>query len=465
MNLNKITVAVLLSVALVGCANIDDSYRTTEENFQQYEAITKQYNVNEDWWTLYRDPTLNRLVEQALLNNKDLAKAAIAVNRALYNANLLGANLVPAFNGSTRSSASKNLNDNGTSPGSSQGTSTISHSATLGVSYTLDLWRRLADAANAGAWEHKATLEDLSAARLSLINSVITTYYQLAYLNDAIKATQDSIKYYSDINNVMQNKLRYGVADAASTDQAQQAVLSARNNLISLQTQQKTAEQTLRDLLNLKPNDALAVTYPNILNVKPAGVNLNVPVSTIANRPDVKAYEYRLRSAFKDAKAMQKSWFPSITLGGSLSSAGNKVSNAFNTPIMGGTIDISLPFLNWNTVKWNVKISEAAYETAKLNFEQSITKSLNEIDTNYFAYTQAEQNFANLQQKYNYDRRISQYYKNRYDAGVSELREWLTALNTEKTSQLSILNAKYNLIQAENAVYSAMGGYHSAITR
>ena len=48
----------------------------------------------------------------------------------------------------------------------------------------------------------------------------------------------------------MQRRLSQGVADSASVDQAQQAVLNARNNLINYQTQRKTAEQTLRNLLN-----------------------------------------------------------------------------------------------------------------------------------------------------------------------------------------------------------------------
>ena len=64
-------------------------------------------------------------------------------------------------------------------------------------------------------------------------------------------------------------------------------------------------------------------------------------------------------------------------------------------------------------------------------------------------------------QTHTYNQRITQYYRNRYNAGVSELREWLTAANTEKSSQLSILQAKYNMIQAENAIYSSMAGYYS----
>ncbi|WP_032092712.1 toxin/drug exporter TdeA [Necropsobacter rosorum] len=453
LKLSKVAFAVTLSTVLIGCANIDDSYKASQLDFQQYEELTKQYNIQENWWTLYRDPQLNRLVEQALANNKDLAKAAISVNSALYNANLVGADLVPSFSGSTTSSAQKNIKTGGNS--------TIVHKGALEVSYTLDLWRRLADAASAAEWTYAATAQDLENTRVSLINSVIVTYYQLAYLNDAIAVTNQTIDYYAQINRIMQNKLTQGVADSASTDQAQQSVLTARNTLISYQTQKKTAEQTLRNLLNLKPNDVLQVNYPHIMEVKNVGVNLNVPLSTIANRPDVKGYQYRLNSAFKDAKAMQKSWFPTVTLGGSLGSSGDKVNNAFNTPLAGGTLGISLPFLSWNTVKWNVKISEAAYETALVNFEQSITSALNDVDTNYFAYNQARQNLSNLQQTHDYNVRITQYYRNRYNAGISELKDWLNAANTEKSSQLSILNAKYSLIQSENAVYSSMGGYYS----
>ncbi|PJG84062.1 toxin/drug exporter TdeA [Caviibacterium pharyngocola] len=457
LKLSKITFALAASVTVVGCANIDDSYKASQLEYQQYEELTKQYNIQENWWTLYGDAQLNRLVEQALTNNKNLAKAAIAVNSALYQANLVGANLVPAFSGSTSSSASKNIKDGGNS--------TISHKGALEVGYTVDLWRRLADATSAAEWTHAATEQDLEAARVSLINSVIITYYNLAYLNDAIAVTNQTIDYYSQINRIMQNKLNHGVADSASTDQAQQAVLTARNTLLTYQTQKKTAESTLRNLLNLKPNEVLNVNYPHILSVKNVGVNLNVPLSTIANRPDVKGYQYRLNSAFKNAKAVQKSWFPEVTLGGSLSSSGTKVSNALNTPIGAGVLGISLPFLSWNTVKWNVKISEAAYETALVNFEQSITSALNDVDKNYFAYTQARQSLSNLQQTHAYNTKITQYYKNRYDAGISELREWLNAANTEKSSQLSILNAKYNVIQTENAVYSSMGGYYSTKTK
>jgi len=159
--MKNITLALLMSGTLVGCANIGDSYQASLKDYKQYEEITKQYNVKENWWSLYNDAQLNRVVEQALINNKDLAKAAVAVNRALYSANLVGANLVPAFNGSTSSAAQRRVD--------TSANSTISHKGSLNVSYTLDLWQRLANAADAAEWSHKATAEDMESARLSCL--------------------------------------------------------------------------------------------------------------------------------------------------------------------------------------------------------------------------------------------------------------------------------------------------------
>lgn len=121
-------------------------------------------------------------------------------------------------------------------------------------------------------------------------------------------------------------------------------------------------------------------------------------------------------------------------------------------------ISFDLPFLDWNRVKNNVKISESDYMTAKLNYEQTVTSALNEIDQHYYAYQQSLSSYATLQQAYEHDKRISNYYKNRYEQGVSEFREWISALNTELNSQLSILNQKYMILSNENTVYQSMAG-------
>lgn len=463
MQLSKSLSAIALAVALAACSSgkmtQDGTLEHAQATYQQYEDITRQYHVTEQWWLGYNDQQLNRLIERALANNIDLAKAAIAVNRAYYNANLVGADLIPSFTSQTGfssnvskgvGSASHNVN--------STGASNIGNNLGFNLSYTIDLWGRLKDAASAAEWEHKATQEDLQAARLSIINGVISSYYNLAYYKDAINVTQQTIKNYEQISKIMNNKLNAGAIDRLSVDQATQATLGARSTLIGLQTAQKATEQTLRNLLNVKPNEPLNVRYPSILGVKLQGVNTNVPVSAIANRPDVIAALQRLQGSFKSLRAMENSWFPTLTLGGSLTSAARNIGNIGENPLAGGSISFSLPFLDWNRVQNNIHLSEESYKLVKLNYEQTITSALNEIDNYYYAYQQSRHGYSNLQKKYEYDKKITGYYKNRYDQGVSEFREWVNAINTERSSLLSLLDAKYSILRNENAVYQAMAG-------
>ena len=461
MKLSKLTFAVALGLAVSACSNMssDSSLNQAQETYQNYENISKQFSIDEQWWRGYNDPQLNALVDQAIKNNLDLAKSAISVNRALYNANLVGANLVPTFSGSGSSSASKGIGSSNNT--NSVGTSTVSNTASFKLSYTVDLWRRLADTASAAEWEHKATQEDLKAARLSLINSVVATYYQIAYYKDAIAVTNRTIKNYEQISSILNNKLKVGAIDPLAVEQAQQATLSARNSVVGLETSLKTAEQTMRNLLNLQPNQPLPSRYPNILNVKLQGVDTNVPVSAIANRPDVVARLGRLQSAFKTLTATEKSWFPTLTLGGAISGSARSASNIGNNPIANGMFSFDLPFLDWNRVKNNVKISEADYTTARINYEQTITAALNEIDSYYYTYNQARSSLGLLEQTYEKNRKISTYYQNRYNQGVAEFRDWISAMNTELSSQISVLNQKYMILTNENLVYQAMAGKYS----
>ena len=461
MKLSKLTFAVALGLAVSACSNMssDSSLNQAQETYQNYENISKQFSIDEQWWRGYNDPQLNALVDQAIKNNLDLAKSAISVNRALYNANLVGANLVPTFSGSGSSSASKGIGSSNNT--NAVGTSTVSNTASFKLSYTVDLWRRLADTASAAEWEHKATQEDLKAARLSLINSVVATYYQIAYYKDAIAVTNRTIKNYEQISSILNNKLKVGAIDPLAVEQAQQATLSARNSVVGLETSLKTAEQTMRNLLNLQPNQPLPSRYPNILNVKLQGVDTNVPVSAIANRPDVVARLSRLQSAFKTLTATEKSWFPTLTLGGAISGSARSASNIGNNPIANGMFSFDLPFLDWNRVKNNVKISEADYTTARINYEQTITAALNEIDSYYYTYNQARSSLGLLEQTYEKNRKISTYYQNRYNQGVAEFRDWISAMNTELSSQISVLNQKYMILTNENLVYQAMAGKYS----
>lgn len=447
---SKTIFLILTTILITGCSSLEKDYNKISNETTVYKTVSQNYLIENQWWFEYNDKTLNALIKRGLANNKDLIKSAININQALYQANLIGADLLPQFSSSFDSSASKNIKTGGGS--------TVNHSGSFNISYEIDLWQRMTDAKTAKEWEYKATVEDYETAKLTLINNIINTYFAVMYLDNYIEVSKKVVNSYIKIDEIVSSKLKYGTADILEKNEAEREVIKSRNDLINYEKQKKEQESLLRNLLNLKPDEKLEISSKNILDVKNIGVDINIPVSVIGNRPDIKAYEYRLKSSFKDAEADEKQLYPNITLSSSISSQDEKIKDTFNTPLGFGSVSINLPFLNWNKIKWNVKISRAQYEEAKENFEQGITTALNEIDYNYFLYTKEKDNFDNLTKIYEYDKIIAQNYGNKYNYGKVELKDWITSLNNEAYSKLSLINSKYQLIQTENKIYQSMGG-------
>ena len=446
----KIIILIALGVILGSCSNLKKDYQNIDSEIKTYKELSKNYNIDSRWWESYGDEQLNNLIELGLKNNSDLAKAAININKALYQAKIIGSDLVPEFSGSLSSGASKNIE--------SGGSSNIDHSGSFNISYEVDLWQRLRDMKDAQEWEYKATIEDYEKTKLTLINSIIDSYFSIIYLENYIEINKNMSKNYLDIEKIVENKLRYGTVGILDKKQAEREVIRSNNTLISYEKDKKEQESLLCNLLNLKPDDELKIEYRDILEVKNLRVNLDVPLNIVANRPDIKSYEYRLKNAFKDAVASEKQLYPNITISSALSSSSDKFNTTLKTPVALGSVSINLPFLNWNEIKWNIKISRAEYEEAKLNFQQGIVTALNEIDYNYFLYVKEQENYINLKNINEYDNEIAINYERKYENGKVELREWLLSLNDEASSRLNIINSKYQLIKIENTIYQSIGG-------
>ncbi|MDR3038918.1 MAG: TolC family protein [Candidatus Adiutrix sp.] len=442
--------ALVAALAAAGCARVTPPGPSLADRLAYGPAVEARYRPDQRWWRVYGDERLNALVELALQNNLDLARAALSVNRALFQAGLVEADLTPSFSGGLSASSRRNLRQGGPSVRAFGG------QAQLG--YELDLWRKVADAASAAQWEYQATAEDLEATRLTLINKVADAYYNLAYLNDALAAGEANLKNLQTLVETTRAKHQAGKVAAVEPAQAAQAVLSAESGLLGYQNQLQTAGQTMRNFLNLQPNDPLNLEGLTLSRVEPPEPDLRVPLAVLANRPDLKAAEFRLRRAFENVKVAEKAWLPAISLEAAISSSGAALAQAFNQPLGTAGLTLSLPFLDWARVADNLRLTEVDFETVRLNFETALTTALNEVDTFHQHYRTARAALDNARRRYAQDFKIGDYYRDRYQSGAAELSDWLNAANSVNTSRLAALNALYELITAANRTYQAMGG-------
>ena len=446
--MKKISI-ILAALLLGGCAvtQINENY---EQILLKDDAnLTANFRLEREWWLGYNEPALNELISLALKNNIDLAKSAIAVNKALAQAGVLQADLVPSFNANLGAETGKNIKTGGSW--------SESYKSGISLSYEIDLWRKLANSADAAMWEANATKYDLEAARLALINSIADAYFEAKYQKESINLYEKTLKNYEELEAIIKAKFELGKEEELSLKQVKSSVISAKNRILNAAKSLDAAEKTLRNLLNVRPEFELNLSG-NLSDISPQGVNLNVPLYVIGARPDLQAAISRIKEALLGVKVSEKNFYPSITVGAGLSGSGDSASEGLKLNFLSGNIAINLPFLNYSKLKSKLKISELEFEAMKLNYAQTLTTALNEIDANYKNLQKDEAVLRNLNENLRNLSSISDIYKLKYDYGKTELKNYLEAQNSLLEGRIGLLAQKYKILQDEIGIYKATAG-------
>lgn len=450
MKRNTFLSFLLATTVLSGCAATTTDVPSLESELNYTQEVREKFQADLDWWKAYNNDELNYLTSFALKNNPDMLKAAVKIQKQLANLNLSESDLFPTLTGSLGASSKKKLNDGKKS--------TQTFSGELALNYEIDLYGKIADARDAQEFELNATVADAESARLSVVNSVVDLYFNLLYLRDTIELTQKNIDTYRSLLDIASARFNTGKADKLEITQARQSLIAEQTALLNAQTQYKEMEQSLRDVLNLKPSDGFVLGKASILKQPLLTPHLSVPVSVLANRPDLTAAQYRLKKAFKTVKVSEKSWYPTISLNGAIGSSSGRAKSTFDFPYLLGGVSVNLPFLDWNSVKNNVKIAKADYDIALIDFKDALAQALNEVAYYSFAYGKTEHIYANVEKTVENNRQITAYYRARHQAGKASFKDVLQAVADENAARKNLLAQKYQLIKYENLLFKAMAG-------
>ncbi|MBS0613641.1 MAG: efflux transporter outer membrane subunit [Proteobacteria bacterium] len=399
------------------------------------------------WVREFHDADLSALVQQVLTVNADLAAAGIRLRQARMSARLATSQLFPTFTGSLSSSASRPLDHRADWADSS--------GAALGASWELDLFGRLSAVRNAAHWEAAATERDLAATRLALIGTTVNGWWQLAYANERIAIGEQSLAYARQALELVQLQYRAGAvsrlglrdaeqnvaAQEASQAQLVQGRVEARNALAALLEQQAYRGPERTEL----PRD----TLPE--------VDAGLPSSILARRPDLAAAELRLRKSLATADAMRASFYPALTLTGSVGTASTALANFVSNPSASLGALLSLPFLNVDRVRLSSGIARADYEIAVREFTQSFYDALRDTANALSARVQLAQRGKALERTYAAARDAEQLYERQYRAGAIPLRSWLDAQERRRSAENSLIENRLDRLNAQVALHQALG--------
>lgn len=415
----------------------------------QNRTVTGTVVANgQKWWQSFNDPLLNDLIERALCTNNDLAAATIRVQRARLQSSLTDTNLTPSVNAGAVSSRSYSLNG---------GSASWSHSVSGSVSYELDLWGRLASLRDAGRWEAEASEVDRKSTALALIGTTASAYWQVAYLNGRIAIAQDSIVTSEKTLSLVQAKYSAGAVSGIDLAQAHQSLASQRAALTQLLQQRSEARSALAILFDQAPRNSVH-ERAQLPDFPLPAIEPGLPASLLGRRPDLAAAELRLRGTLANVDATTASFFPAFTLTGSLGGSSISLENVLKNPIVTLGMGLTLPFLQWNTAKLTIKVSQSQYEEAVVNFRQTLYKALADVENALSALTHYREENVQLELALEAAKKAEQLAEIRYRSGATGVQAWLDQQELRRSAEVTLADNRLNRLKNKLKLYQALGG-------
>ena len=279
------------------------------------------------WWTLFRSPELNALVEEALRANPNVSAAQAALRQANERVYADQASLFPSVGANLSKTREK---VSGASTGAASAPILTLSSASLNVSYAPDVFggtRRQIESSTAQAQYQRFALE---ATYLTLTANVVNTAVNLACLRDQIAATGQIIQLQSDQLDLLQAQRRLGAIGDTDVLTQQTALAQTRATLAPLQKQLAQTRNQLMAYLGRFPNQDKGERFTLASLHLPQELPLSLPSALVGQRPDVRSAEAQLHEASADIGVAVANQLPQFSITGSLGSTVASGSTLFS---------------------------------------------------------------------------------------------------------------------------------------
>jgi len=280
------------------------------------------------WREFIRDEKLQKVIDQALANNRDLRSSLANIQAARAQYRIQRSDLFPKFNGELSATRQKSLNSFNTSGGA---VDSEFYSASVGLSaFEIDLFGRVRSLSKASLESYLATAEAGRATRISLIAETASAYLTLAADNSRFELARRTVESAQRTMDVTRKRLEAGVSSRLDVRQAETVYQQARVDLASttaLIAQDRNALELLTG--SHLPDELLPAELPENhqwLAEVPSGLSSSVLLS----RPDVLQAEHQLKSANANIGAARAAFFPTLSLTASKGLASPELSDLFN---------------------------------------------------------------------------------------------------------------------------------------
>ncbi|MDD1640277.1 MAG: efflux transporter outer membrane subunit [Methylococcaceae bacterium] len=432
--------------------------------------VMTQTAVDKLWWKVFKDPTLDQLIQLAYQQNLPLQIAGLRILESRARLGVAIGRQYPqqqeVFGGATGVGLSKNA-------ANSFGSDRSFRDYQLGfdAGWELDFWGKFRREVEAAYASMLASVADYDDALVSLTAEVARTYTVIRTYEVLIKITSANAKVQEDGLKIAESRFRNGVTTELDVAQARTLLESTRSAIPQLQTSLQQAQNALSTLLG-QPTGV----FQELLNghkgipTAPPEVAVSVPAELLRRRPDIRNAELSAAAQCARVGIAQTELYPSFSLFGEIgfqssSQGGVQSGNAdFDNLWDADSFFYSFgPGVHWSIFNYgrienNVRIQDARFQQSLVNYQDTVLNAAQEVEDAMTGFLKAHETAMFEQNSVNAAQRSVEIAFVQYREGAVDYQRVLD-------TQRALLQEENNLAQARSsiatnliALYKALGG-------
>ena len=405
-----------------------------------------------DWWRFYGDTTLCRIIERTLDNNKDMLAAAAHVERMRQLYRVSKADRLPDIG--VNAGADYETNDYS----GEKSTRDPGFEAKATLSWEADLWGNLRWAKRKGGAEYLTSVEDERAMRMTLVAEVAEAYFQLVALDNELSIVRRTLITRSE--GVYQAQLRFegGLTSETVYQQAQVEYATTASLIPDLERRIEITENGISLLMGEYPDWRVKRSKMDIDVEMTDNLPVGLPSDLLQRRPDVRASQQQLRSAMASAGMAYADRFPRLTftLTGGLEN--DDLKGFFRSPFSYAAGALVSPVFGFGRKKASYRAALAAYDEARLAYEQKVLEVFRETNDAVVTYRKVRQTEALKVNLCDAARKYVDLAHLQYRGGSINYIDVLDAQRRYFDAQIGVSNAVRDEHLALVQLYKALGG-------
>ena len=414
-------------------------------------------HLDSDWWQMFGDTTLNRLVTRAIAQNKNIEIAASRIQEARHNLTVTRSTYWPSISGAISAEGKYE-----------SATDDIAQTYKIlpQASWELPLFGSLRHATKGAKAAIGYEVWQYRGVRLALEAEVATTYFTLLQYRQDLSIAKRSSELRREMVTLIDSLYHYGYASGVNLEQAQSLLYTAEADI---PLYEKAISQTLLSLATLTGDSPEALINVGIEgsraitnDYQPYDIAIGVPSDILHRRPDVMSAYYTMQQSAAAVGLARSARLPSITISLYGGAATDNVSKLFSSKgwVADALASLAQPIYNFGGLRRRELAAREAYRQSLLVYEQSYIEALSDVESALVAITTSREEllrYAGLVKSY---RNIAVMTYALYRNGLSGYLDVIDAERSLYSSQMQFENlVAQQYINYINLCKALGGGY------